>query len=94
MKKIILGLFKTIEQKNKLQLINEVLTMDCTITESIDLFEKVKANFLYKMEIERQRMNQETRLIYGLNKIKKVYNPDFDKPLSEIETNFEIVNHE
>ena len=93
MRKIIQNLFKAIEHKNKLHLINELLVTDCSITESIDLFEKVKAHFLYSMEIERERMDKETRLIYGLNKVKKDYSA-CDKPLSEIETNFEIVSHE
>ena len=93
MRKIIQNLFKAIEHKNKLHLINELLVTDCSITESIDLFEKVKANFLYTMYVEKERMNRETRLIFSLKYVKKDY-ADCDKPLSEIETNFEIVKHE
>ena len=90
MKKLVLGLFKTIERKNRLKMINELLTLELSITDSIELFSIVKANFLYDMEQKQITIKKESQLIDSI-KVKKEYNPDFDKPLSEIETNYEIV---
>ena len=71
-------------------MINELLTVELSITDSIELFSIVKANFLYDMEQKQITIKKESQLIDSI-KVKKEHNPDFDKPLSEIETNFEIV---
>lgn len=84
MKKILLSLFRNIEQKNKQQLINELLTMDSTIEESISLFEKVKADFLYKISLKQEQILKEAALI---ERIKPALN-DYEKPLSEIEITY------
>jgi hypothetical protein len=57
MKKIITNLFKTVEQKNKVQLITELLTLDCTIKESVEMFDIVKANYYHALA-ERQKQNE------------------------------------
>lgn len=93
MRKIITSLLKKVEQKNKRQFINELLITNMTIPESIDLFEKIKADFLFNMNKEEQRLNTEKSMIQRLRP-SKGYDPNFDKPLSEIETNYEIVSHE
>lgn len=93
MKKIILNLVKKVEQKNKRQFINDLLTVEMTIPESIELFEKIKADFLFNMNKEEQRLNIEKSMIQRLKPANE-YDPNFDKPLSEIETNYQIVTHE
>ena len=78
--------------------INEFLKIipaikDEEITKTFELSKKiefVKANFIYDMEQKQITIKKESQLI-DLIKVKKEYNPDFDKPLSEIETNYEIV---
>lgn len=89
MKKIILNLIKTHEQKTKLDLISELLVSG-SVEENIELFKKVKARFHYEMDLELNKKEIEISLIKRI-KMVKVYNHDFDKPLSEIETNYEIV---
>lgn len=91
MKKLLLNIFRNIEQKNKAQLILELLTVESTIEESVTLYNKVKADFLYKMKLEKERLRKESMLIDGIEKTKS-YNPDFDKKLNEIETEYQIVN--
>jgi len=87
MKKILLNIFRNIEQKNKAQLILELLTVESTIEESVTLYNKVKADFMYKMAQEKERLRKETILIDGIKDIKP-YNSDFDKPLSQVERDF------
>jgi len=89
MKNLIKNFVKTHEQKSKLDLISELLVSG-TVAENIDLFNKVKANFHLAMDLERQRKEKEIGLI---NRIRPVFesDPNYLKPLSEIETNFEIV---
>lgn len=90
MKKLILQFIKTHEQKSKLDLISELL-ISGSVEENIVLFDKVKARFLYEMDKQKEKKEKEIRMI---NRIKPILikNPNFDKPLSEIETNFEIIN--
>lgn len=90
MKKLILQFIKTHEQKSKLDLISELL-ISGIVEENIALFDKVKARFHYEMDLERQRKEKEIRMINGIKPIP-IKDPNFDKPLSEIETNFEIIN--
>lgn len=90
MKKLILQFIKTHEQKSKLDLISELL-ISGTVEENIELFNKVKSRFYYEMDLERNRKEIEINLINRIRPIKETY-PNFDKPLSEIETNYEIVN--
>lgn len=89
--KLLFKIFKNIEQKNKAQLILELLTVESTIEESVTLYNKVKADFLYKMKLEKERLRKESMLIDSIEKTKS-YNPDFDKKLSEIETDYQLVN--
>lgn len=89
MKKIIQNLFRTIEQKSKLDLITELLIRENSTEEALDLFNKVKANFIFEMKKREKQAAYECRLINSIEvKERKVYNPDFDKKLSE----FEIIN--
>ena len=92
MKKIIKNLFRTIEQKSKLDLITELLIHENSTIEALLLFEKVKANFLFDMKKRERQASYECSLINGLEiKHKKVYDPNFDKKLADIEVNYEIV---
>jgi hypothetical protein len=43
------------------------------------------------LEIENKRLNDELRKVKDCAFKVKLSDPNFDKPLSEIETNFEIV---
>jgi len=89
MKKLILSFIRNHEQKSKLDLISELLVSG-SVEENIELFGKVKAVFLYKMDIEKQNKEKEINLITSIKPIR-LSDPNFDKPLKEIETNFEIV---
>jgi hypothetical protein len=94
MKKVIQNLFKSIEQKSKLDLITELLIHDNSTLEALMLFDKVKANFIFEMKKRERQASFECSLINGLeNKSFKVNakDPKFDKPLSELEVNYEIV---
>lgn len=86
MKNIIKQFIKTHEQKSKLDLISELL-ISGTVEENIELFNKVKANFLHAMEIEKDRKEAEINLINRIRPIKQT-DPAFDLPLN----NFEIIN--
>lgn len=90
MKKLILSFIKSHEQKSKLDLISELL-ISGSVKDNIELFNKVKANFMYNMEVEQKNKENEIKLINSIKPIKKEYNPDFDKPLSEINVDYEII---
>jgi hypothetical protein len=90
MKKLLLNFIKTHEQKSKLDLISELL-ISGTVEENIDLFNKAESRFHYEMDLERNRKEKEIQLINRIRPIKK-YDAAFDKPLSEIETEFEIIS--
>jgi len=62
-KKIISNSLKRIEQKNKLDLITELLVMNNSTGNCLELFEKVKANFLYEMEKRKTDNEKEILLI-------------------------------
>jgi gamma-glutamyl-gamma-aminobutyrate hydrolase PuuD len=87
--KILKNWIKTHEQKNKLDLINELL-ISGSVEENIELFNKVKSKFHYEMDLERNRKEKDINLINRIRPIKEC-DPNFDRPLSEIETNYEIV---
>ena len=89
MKKLLLNFIKTHEQKSKLDLISELL-ISGTVEENIELFNKVSAKFHYSMDLERNRKQVEINLINRIKPVKEA-NPDFLKPLSEIETTYQIV---
>jgi hypothetical protein len=83
--KIIKNLFRTIEQKSKLDLITELLTVQNSTMEALDLFEKVKANFLFEMAKREKQAAYECRLINSFEKQStREYDPNFDKKISEI----------
>lgn len=88
--KIIKTLFKTIEQKSKLDLITELLIVGNSTEDAFKLFEKAKANFIFEMDKRKMQMEKDMLLIRGISK-ERVYDVNFDKPLSEIETIYEIV---
>ena len=44
------------------------------------------------LEIENRRLNDELRKVKDIAFKVRLSDPNFDKPLSEIETDFEIVN--
>jgi len=89
--KIIKTLFKTIEQKSKLDLITELLIVGNSTEEAFKLFEKAKANFIHEMNQRKSQMEKDISLIKSIAPARE-YDPNFDKPLSDIETNYEIVN--
>ena len=74
MKRILVKLFRNIEQKNKRQLINQLLTLDSTIEESVLLFENVKADFLFNLSQKQEQLKKETELIESLKDPKIVHN--------------------
>ena len=90
MKKLLLQFMKTHEQKNKLDLISELL-ISGTVEENIELFKKAEARFHYEMEQERKRKEVEINLINRIRPTKET-DPNFDKPLSEIEIDYTLVN--
>lgn len=89
MKNLIKQFIKTHEQKSKLDLISELLTIG-TVEENIELFNKVKANFHYAMELERKRKENEINLINRIRPVREV-DPNFNKKYEELETVFEII---
>lgn len=88
--KIIKTLFKTIEQKSKLDLITELLIVGNSTEEVLSLFNKAEANVIFEMNKRESQMKKDISLIRSIAPARE-YDPNFDKPLSEIETNFEIV---
>lgn len=88
--KIIKTLFKTIEQKSKLDLITELLIVGNSTEEVLSLFNKAKANVVFEMNKRESQMKKDISLIRSITPARE-YDANFDKPLSEIETNFEIV---
>lgn len=84
MKKLLLQFVKKQEQKSKLDLISELL-ISGTVEENIDLFNKVKSRFHHAMVLELNKKEIEINLI---NRIRLFFesDPNFNKPLSEIET--------
>lgn len=92
MKNLLSQFIKTREQKNKLDLISELL-ISGTVEENISLFKKAEARFHYEMDLERNKKQVEINLINRIKPIKEI-NPDFEKKISEIETNFEIISNE
>lgn len=88
--KIIKTLFKTIEQKNKLDLITELLIVGNSTEEAFKLFEKAKANFVHEMNQRKSQMEKDISLIRSIAPARDYSH--CDKPLSDIETDFEIVN--
>ena len=91
-KKIIKGIFNTIEQKSKLDLITELLTVNNSTEQALELFKKVNANFVYEMELRRKQNEKENNLRFRLNRIKPSYDDSFDKKLEDLEINYELKN--
>jgi hypothetical protein len=97
MKKLILTLANLIlssmarhEQKSRLDMINDLLSIG-TIEERVDLYLKVKANMNREMDLYKNQKENEINLINRIRPIKE-YDQNYDKSLSELEVNFEIVN--
>lgn len=91
MKNLIKQFIKTHEQKSKLDLISELL-ISGTVEENIQLFNLVKARFHYEMDLERNRKEAEINLINRIRPVREV-DPNFNKPLSEIETDYSIIKN-
>ena len=90
--KLIKTLFKTIEQKSKLDLITELLIVGNSTEDALILFNKVKANMLYEMKQREKHNALECRLINEFDrKESKPYDHNFDKSLKDIEVNYEII---
>jgi hypothetical protein len=87
-KKIVGSLFRSIEQKSKLDLITELLTSENTTEEALSLFHKTTANFKHEMQLRKEQNEKENRMINGMNIQRKEYNPDYDKKLIDLETDF------
>jgi len=90
--KLLKQLFKSIEQKSKLDLITELLIVGNSTEEALQLFEKAKANLLLELKNRQEQYSKECHLINQFNsKERKPYDANFDKPLSDLEVEFEIV---
>ena len=63
MRKLIKNLFKTVEQKNKVQLITELLTINCTTKESVEMFNLVKANYYHHLAKTQKENESDNNLI-------------------------------
>lgn len=63
MKKLLLNMFKSIEHKNKVQLITELLTLDCTIEESVDMYNLITTNYHKALIEKKNQMNNDIELI-------------------------------
>jgi gamma-glutamyl-gamma-aminobutyrate hydrolase PuuD len=87
--KILKNWIKTHEQKNKLDLINELL-ISGSVKENIELFNKVKSKFHYEMDLERNRKEKEINLINRIRPIKEC-DQNFDIPLNKLNVDCEIV---
>lgn len=74
MKKIIANLFRTIEQKSKLDLITELLIHGNSTPEAIILFDKARANFIYEMKKREKQAEDECRLIKSIDKKESTTN--------------------
>lgn len=48
--KLLQKIFKRIEQKSKIDLITELLTIETSTPDAMELFENVKANFAFEMK--------------------------------------------
>lgn len=83
MKNLIKQFIKTHEQKSKLDLISELLVSG-SVEENIDLFKKVKANFIHAMEREKDKKEAEINLINRIRPIRQS-DPAFDLPLNSFE---------
>lgn len=90
MKKLLLQFIKTHEQKSKLDLISELL-ISGSVSENIELFNKVKANFYHAMEREKDKKEAEINLINRIRPVRE-YNTDFDKAYESVVKGFEIIN--
>ena len=75
--------------KSKLDLITELLIVGNSTQESFSLFEKAKANFAFEMDKRKSQMEKDISLIRSIAPARDYSH--CDKPLSEIETNFEII---
>lgn len=82
--KIIRNIFKTIEQKRKIDLITELLIVGNSTEDALILFNKIKANLLFEMKKREKQNAFECRLVNEFDrKESKAYDTNFDKPLSE-----------
>ena len=63
MKKTIISWFKSVEKKNKVQLITELLTLECSIAESVDMYNLVKANYKQALSEKQKQMALDFELI-------------------------------
>ena len=87
--KIIKTLFKTIEQKSKLDLITELLIVGNSTEDAFKLFEKAKANFIFEMNQRKMQMEKDMTLIRSIA-TERDYSY-CDKPLTEIEVDYSTV---
>ena len=67
-KKIISNSLNRIVQKNKLDLITELLTLNTSTENCLELYDKVKSNFLYEMERRKLENEKEIKLINNFKK--------------------------
>lgn len=89
--KIIKQLFKTIEQKSKLDLITELLIVGNSTEDAFKLFDKVRANFTLEMNQRKWQMEKDMKLISKISQQRDYSH--CDKPLSEIEIDYETVKY-
>jgi len=87
--KIIKTLFKTIEQKSKLDLITELLIVGNSTEDAFKLFEKAKANFIFEMNQRKMQMEKDMLLIRSIAPAQDYSH--CNKPLSEIEVDYSTV---
>ena len=83
--KLLQKLFKRIEQKSKIDLITELLIIETSTPDAMELFENVKSNFLFEMAKREKQSAYDCRLINSF--ARKQSDPNFDKPINEIFVN-------
>jgi len=87
-------IFKYFEEKrlkNKQQFILELLTIGLETKESIDLFNRVSKEYEKHLKASKEKMLSNIYLIDKATFKAKEYDPNFDKKLSDLEVEFEIV---
>ena len=61
--KLLQKIFKRIEQKSKIDLITELLTIETSTPDAMELFENVKTNFAFEMKKREKQALYDLRLI-------------------------------
>lgn len=104
LKKAFFYLFKVDEddnQRDKAEIIKKALFIGTSTNEKIQIFKSVEEAFKNELIAIEERANEDKKLIYDYNKKKYpelytkssiVNDPIFDRPLKDIETDYELIN--